>query len=76
MGKDDLKLAQRQIEQSIVNPIPRNLEELKEHDKQIRDEVIDEFANKMEKLVIKWFDSGVINLADINKIAEQLKEKK
>lgn len=47
LGKDDLRLAQRQIEQSIVNPIPRNLDELKEHDKQIRTEVIDEFVKAL-----------------------------
>lgn len=42
LGKDDLRLAKRQIEQSIINPIPRNLDELKEHDKKIRAEVFDE----------------------------------
>ena len=42
LGKDDLRLAERQIEQSIINPIPRNLDELKEHDKKIRADAIDE----------------------------------
>ena len=39
----------------------------------IRAEAIDEFAEKMEQLALKWFDKGKITLRAINEIAEQLK---
>lgn len=44
LGKDDLRLAERQIEQSIVNPIPRNIDELKEHDAKVRADLINELV--------------------------------
>lgn len=45
LGKDDLRLAERQIEQSIVNPIPKNIDELKEHDAKLLDKVKTEIKN-------------------------------
>lgn len=41
-----------------------------------RTDAIDKFANRMKKLVSKWFDSGVINVSHIDKIAEELKGEK
>lgn len=75
LGKDDLRLAQRQIDQSIINPIPRNLDELKEHDKLTRSNAIDEFVNAMEKLNKKRKGIG-IDMIDVFEVAEQLKEQK
>lgn len=49
LGKDDLRLAERQIEQSIVNPIPRNIDELKEHDAKIRADERRKFAEWLDK---------------------------
>lgn len=49
LGKDDLKLAERQIEQSIVNPIPRNIDELKNHDAKVRAEVIEEVYDRIDE---------------------------
>lgn len=89
LGKDDLRLAQRQIEQSIVNPIPRNLEELKEHDSLVRADVIDELlkilspcydCNACEEESKNYFQnscmSEMLDYEEIVERAKQLKEKK
>lgn len=57
LSKDNLRLAQRQIEQSIVNPIPRNLDELKEHDKEVYNKAIDECKTKFAD----WYGYGYKN---------------
>lgn len=69
LGKDDLRLAERQIEQSIINPIPRNLDELKEHDKQVRVDAIDECIKTITNLC-----GGLPNISIIGAL-EQVKEK-
>lgn len=38
-----------------------------------RADAIDEYAEKMKKLINKWIDEGVINYCNIDRIAEQLK---
>lgn len=79
LGKDDLRLAQRQIEQSIVNPIPKNLDELKEHDKEIYNQAIDDFVDRIYAILPNDIEtrisSGAIAL-ELSNIAEQLKEMK
>ena len=63
--------------ESISEPIYSfTNEELKEHDKQIRADAIDECAEAFNELAIKWFESGHMTLGDIPRLAEQLKEKK
>ena len=49
---------------------------LTKHDKQIRADAIDEFVEAFKELAVKWFDNSLIRLADITRLAEQLKEKK
>lgn len=80
LSKDDLRLAQRQIEQSIVNPIPRNLDELKEHDREIYNKAIDDFTERLKPIIdekIKgWTNSDDLRRwceRSIDEIAEQLK---
>lgn len=77
LGKDDLRLTERQIEQSIVNPVPRNLDELKEHDKHIiaeaKEKAINEYNSKIKE-VCKIV--GSCDFEDLDRIAKQLKEQK
>ena len=51
---------------------------IKEHDKQIRTEVIEEYKNTLLKLIKDEQDTryGYLNEMDIREVAEQLKEHK
>ena len=53
-------------------------DKIKEHDKQIRTEVIEEYKNTLLKLIKDEQDTryGYINEMDIREVAEQLKEQK
>jgi hypothetical protein len=49
------------------------IEKLVGHDKHLRNDVIDEFAEEMKELVNKWIEKGVIAVRCIDEIAERLK---
>ena len=52
-------------------PIP-DVEQLDAEE--IRKKVIEEFAERMKELSVKWFESGKITIGSIDEIAEQMKE--
>ena len=66
----------REAYEDTLESVVKNLEKKFYYDrfeKEIRAKAIDEFAEKMEQLALKWFDKGKITLRAINEIAEQLK---
>lgn len=75
LGKDDLRLAQRQI--SIISSVPRNLDELKEHDKQIRADERNNVLSTLSKLIESDYNSKECKLllADLcEMLLEEIKE--
>ena len=49
-------------------------EELKEHDKIVYNQAIEDFAKDAKKMADRWFGNSCIYVPDINEIAENLKK--
>lgn len=62
----------RQEEADI--PIIHGKEELKEHDKIIYNQAIDDFAKDAKKMADRWWGNCCIYVPEINEIAENLKK--
>lgn len=55
-------------------PIIHGKEELKEHDKIVYNQAIDDFAKEAKKMADKWWRSGCIYMPNIVEIADELKK--
>lgn len=55
-------------------PIIHGKEELKEHDKIIYNQAIDDFAEKAKEMANTWWRNSCIYMPEIDQIAEKLKK--